>query len=549
MKLTIDNLNGLGPVDYSAALDRSAPFVLERTLNAPSLARGWLCLFASALPTPVRRARVTISSDHGLLLFTGYLATEPAAVYAGVASQGPVYRLLFNAISDEWLLDKQASGSQTGPAQSGTSAAVIATLVNRLAAGVISTVGLGSGRPLGVYVPPAGSTWSTQAATVAGAAYSSYRALNGALTLTPAGNVVHTFSDGAGTLTAGALALSAVRELANDVTVSGAMEPTVYWTELFEGDGTTAQFNLAGQPDAPAAGKLSYIADSFDQGALNLQTWAVDRPRLASRSGQRRPHHDRRQRLRRPDHPHRLRLDRARRNARPRAGRRRTHRRQRRPPGRPVHGRNPAGQLLRRLQRPAVRRSHSHDPHGQWRGGRNDLHPAQRPRLHAAPPAALPGAAARQADLLRDGRGRQSIPSAAASSPHRWPWSSRSATTASSSNTPVTVLYDGAVTTSPALCSFVAVNSVQLFGSVASVAVKRTGSAWIQTTDPTSGVTSTRIVGSRIHRRRLHDHLICNRKGYILARPRPGRERNCNRFVSRHRTRRRQGRGCRKHRC
>jgi hypothetical protein len=63
------------------------------------------------------------------------------------------------------------------------------------------------------------------------------------------------------------------------------------------------------------------------------------------------------------------------------------------------------------------------------------------------------------------------------------------------SNTPVTVLYDGVIPTSPARCSFVAVNSVQLFGSVASVAVLRTGSAWIQSTDPTSGVVSTRLAG------------------------------------------------------
>src|SRR5260370_10123672 len=35
-----------------------------------------------------------------------------------------------------------------------------------------------------------------------------------------------------------------------------------------------------------------------------------------------------------------------------------------------------------------------------------------------------------------------------------------------SSNTPATVLYDGAVTESPASCSFVAVNSLQLFGSM-----------------------------------------------------------------------------------
>ena len=39
-------------------------------------------------------------------------------------------------------------------------------------------------------------------------------------------------SDGDGTLSVAALHTAAVKELANDVTVTGAMEPTVYWNEV-----------------------------------------------------------------------------------------------------------------------------------------------------------------------------------------------------------------------------------------------------------------------------------------------------------------------------
>ena len=56
------------------------------------------------------------------------------------------------------------------------------------------------------------------------------------------------------------------------------------------------------------------------------------------------------------------------------------------------------------------------------------------------------------------------------------------------SNTPATVLYDGALTSSPASCSFVAVNSVQLFGSMGYCRVTQTGSAWVVSTLP-SGAT------------------------------------------------------------
>ena len=60
------------------------------------------------LAVPVRRARVVVTSASGTVLFTGYVATEPEAVYAGSGLKGPVYRYAFSAVSDEWLLDKQA---------------------------------------------------------------------------------------------------------------------------------------------------------------------------------------------------------------------------------------------------------------------------------------------------------------------------------------------------------------------------------------------------------------------------------------------------------
>lgn len=62
------------------------------------------------------------------------------------------------------------------------------------------------------------------------------------------------------------------------------------------------------------------------------------------------------------------------------------------------------------------------------------------------------------------------------------------------SNTPATVLYDGSVISSPASCSFVAVNSVQLIGSMGYCRVTQTGSAWVVSTLP-SGIQMTRLIG------------------------------------------------------
>ena len=106
MKLLLDNLAGLGTVDYTAALDHAEALQITRTLNAPSTLKAVLCLEGSALAEPVRRARVVVLNDAGTTLFTGYLTTEPVPVYAGVGTRGPVYRLALHAVSDEWLLDK-----------------------------------------------------------------------------------------------------------------------------------------------------------------------------------------------------------------------------------------------------------------------------------------------------------------------------------------------------------------------------------------------------------------------------------------------------------
>ena len=63
-----------------------------------------------------------------------------------------------------------------------------------------------------------------------------------------------------------------------------------------------------------------------------------------------------------------------------------------------------------------------------------------------------------------------------------------------SSNTPMTVLYDGGLATSPASVTWTPVNSVQLAGLVGSLRMTTTGSAWVRDTTP-SGSTSTKLMG------------------------------------------------------
>jgi hypothetical protein len=286
MIVTIDNLDGRGAIDYSGCLCPDSPLKIARTLNAPSICSGMLdagpASFTGSgtpLPVPIRRGRIVVSSVAGTVLFTGYLATEPVPVYAGVGLAGPVYRLAFSAISDEWLLDKQTA-TLTGTGFSVSGSSLLETLTTRTGPGLFTTSGIGSVPPVGVFVPEPAAAWSANAAAIAGATYAAYRTLNGVLTMQPAGSVTHAlnFDTGAGdgTLQVTALKTAKVKELANDVTLTGAIEPAAYVTEMFTGDGTTTLFTLSEEPFRPTLSAL--LSDSFNQGVFNPQLWTVADP-------------------------------------------------------------------------------------------------------------------------------------------------------------------------------------------------------------------------------------------------------------------------------
>jgi hypothetical protein len=279
VKITIDNLDGAGVLDYSSALCADGPPKVARSLNAPSMCSGMLDVSDAALAVPARRGRVVVTASNGTVLFTGYIATEPEPVYAGVGLKGPVYRYAFSAVSDEWLLDKQAVPlSGAGLAQSGGQ--LLRTLTNRVDTGLFTTAGVMDGPSVGVFEPVQTESWSANAGVIASATYAAYRVLDGAVSLQPAGTVTHALSDGDGTLQVAALKTTSVKELANDVTVSGEVEPTAYVTETFAGDGTTTVFQLSQDPFRPkkTANSSQFLTDSFNESTLNTQIWQVTDP-------------------------------------------------------------------------------------------------------------------------------------------------------------------------------------------------------------------------------------------------------------------------------
>jgi hypothetical protein len=280
VQITIDNLDSLGALDYSSAIAAEGPITLQRVLNEPSRCTAEIVIGAENRKLPARRARAVVTTRKGAVLFTGYLATEPVRIYAGVASSGPVYRARITAISDEWLLDNLGFG---GNAYNATSFNLTGdVLLQRLAQRTQSGTSLlpvnvhGAAQLTGAFTPNTAEPWSENAGNAASAAYASYRAINGQVQVQSIGATTHALSDADGTLSIAELSTNAVRELANDVMLTGAEEPAAYIAENFMGDGTTTVFPLSGP--AYRSTQRTMLRDSFNQSAFDITQWAVADP-------------------------------------------------------------------------------------------------------------------------------------------------------------------------------------------------------------------------------------------------------------------------------
>jgi hypothetical protein len=269
MKITI---NGQ---DYTAALDAARPLTIERKLNEPSVCQLWLSLTTNGtLSIPVRNQSIAVTGDDGTYYFTGYIAVTPLPEYAGLAIEGPRYRIAIQALSDELLLDQYLMPPSAG-ATGESAGALMTSLVTRTGVTGLSTTGLSLSVEVSNFVPEPGASWSKSAGQVASMARAAYRAINGALTVSSVQNTVHPLNETDGSLNLAALAFTASvkRALANDVTVCGEHEPVAYVTEYFLGDGVTTQFYLAQDPFFPAASKSIIIRELFNEAQINESVW------------------------------------------------------------------------------------------------------------------------------------------------------------------------------------------------------------------------------------------------------------------------------------
>ncbi|HTX75591.1 MAG TPA: hypothetical protein VMD29_05235 [Terracidiphilus sp.] len=261
--------------DFSAAFDAARPLAIARTLNEPSV-----CTFALSLPAgsaaPARLQSLTVTGDNGPVYFTGYVAATPMPEFAGLAMEGPRYRYVVEAVSDEILLDQALMAPVKGA--SGLAAgALVAALATHTGSAALNTSALMLTAPVSNFAPEPGAPFSKSAGQVAMQVRAAYRAQNGALTLTSIPAAVHPLNETDGSLTLQNLTLTAAakRVLANDFTVCGENEPVAYVTEYFLGDGTTTTFYLAEDPWLPPSSKETVIAELFNEPAINSAVWGT----------------------------------------------------------------------------------------------------------------------------------------------------------------------------------------------------------------------------------------------------------------------------------
>lgn len=277
MKITIDNLDGKGPIDYTQAIcaDQATEkaVVITRSLNQPTLARIQLDCGSHGLPTPATNAWVVVTADNGTFLFTGYLPSAAEPVFAGYSSVGPQYRTVVNAVSEDWLLNREAL-PQTAPLLGQTAGEMVQILTNRVNPTLVQMNGLEDVGTIGFFEPMPNQPWSENIAALANQARAAYRVLNGQLTLAPVGSTVHDMSDTIGTLDYAALSATNAKQIVNDVTLTGLSQPMEYVTELFEGDGATVLFQL--QRDPFRIIRPILLDEEFTTPTLNTSIWNVN---------------------------------------------------------------------------------------------------------------------------------------------------------------------------------------------------------------------------------------------------------------------------------
>lgn len=275
MKLTIDNLQGQGPQDYTGALDGTKPPKVERKLNQPAELQFSLLANSPGFVIPAMGARVALGKTNGSEVFTGYVTAAPRYEYLGWGEQGPVYRYNVVAQSDEVLLDQKALPNRT-PFVERSAGNALRQLAQDLLPGYFDVSAVQDVDSLAAYAVNPQESFSFHAAEIALAARASFRTMNGALILAPVGAAAYRLNESDANFSPEGLSLDSPNLLVNEVTVVGQDEPQSYVRDYFVGDGLSLKFYLSLKPFAQS--KAALINEQYLGTSLDPTTWVVNDP-------------------------------------------------------------------------------------------------------------------------------------------------------------------------------------------------------------------------------------------------------------------------------
>jgi hypothetical protein len=278
MNLTIDNLQGQGPQDYTAALDGTKLPNVERKLNQPAELQFSLVANSPGFVIPVMGARVTLGKTNGSDVFTGYVTAAPQYEYLGWGEQGPVYRYNVVAQSDEILLDQKALPNRSPFVERGAGNA-LQQLAQDLLPGWFNTSAVQDVDTLATYAVNPQEDFTFHAAEIALSARASFRAMNGGLILAPVGTASYALNESDENFSPEGLWLNSPNLLVNELTVIGAEEPQAYVRDYFVGDGESLKFYLSQEPFAQA--KPVLIDEEYLGPGLDPTTWVLNDPSSA----------------------------------------------------------------------------------------------------------------------------------------------------------------------------------------------------------------------------------------------------------------------------
>ena len=270
MRLTIDNLDGLGPQDYTSLVAAGkTPPSIHRRLNQPTAMIVTLAPGTSGSVVPATGAHVIVARANGSVTFSGQVtAVNPE--YAGWGERGAVYCYRLTTLSDEVALDRKTLPVR-GAFINRAAGDILRQLVNELLPGHFDVTQVVDLDVVPTYQSSPQKTWSAHAAELGILTRGRYFVLNGQVVFESIGTHTYALDETAATFAAGALKLVSHGSQANDVTMIGSVEPQAYVTDYFVGDGVTLRFNLSQSFFSRTTSTI--LNEEWTGAALNQLNW------------------------------------------------------------------------------------------------------------------------------------------------------------------------------------------------------------------------------------------------------------------------------------